>query len=133
MLIRLAWVLALVLPCAAGNVAGFPRLPGLVGVRDAVRSHLSRDHQQDGLMTDQNAANDGTAANKAPLRCFEVHHPVLTPDGTAPADRPAAMRSYGDADAGNSSCTAVLMEHSFGNSYGSPYVGGSNLHAITPF
>jgi hypothetical protein len=32
MLLRLSWALTLALPCGAGDVAGFPRLPGLAQV-----------------------------------------------------------------------------------------------------
>jgi hypothetical protein len=42
-----------------------------------------------------------------PLECFQVTEPVLTPTGSS-ADQ---------------ACTVTLMDHSFDNSYGSPFVG----------
>ncbi|KAI0121691.1 peptide N-acetyl-beta-D-glucosaminyl asparaginase amidase A-domain-containing protein [Xylariales sp. AK1849] len=47
------------------------------------------------------------AATTTPLECFQVAEPVLTPEGAGTTE----------------SCTVVLMDHDFANSYGSPYVG----------
>ncbi|KAI1822729.1 peptide N-acetyl-beta-D-glucosaminyl asparaginase amidase A-domain-containing protein [Xylaria intraflava] len=77
------------------------------------------------------------AASAPPLECFQVAEPVLTPSGltrrdesSPPAFVPAnqnpivAEAKRGDVDAGDlSPCAVVLMEHTFANSYGFPFVG----------
>jgi hypothetical protein len=72
---------------------------------------------------------------RAPLECFQVAEPVLTPSGVTRRDITADLLSPsnqqpievdGDAaDPGNgkASCAVVLMEHTFANSYGAPFVG----------
>lgn len=54
----------------------------------------------------------------APLKCFQVAQPVLGPSG--PVYQDADDHS---SDGPGSSCSVVLMRHSFGFSYGKPYVG----------
>ncbi|KAI0403993.1 peptide N-acetyl-beta-D-glucosaminyl asparaginase amidase A-domain-containing protein [Xylaria palmicola] len=67
------------------------------------------------------------------LECFQVAEPVLTPSGLTrrdasqlPAFAPAEQKPI-DAAAGSGSapspCAVVLMEHTFANSYGAPFVG----------
>lgn len=119
------------LPFVAGLVAGSQRQPGLVGVRDAFRDHWSRDNHHDGIMANEAGVDDGTA-KKDPLRCFEVHHPVLTPQGPAVDERPVKLESRDVLDHDSASCDVLLMEYSFGNSYGSPFVGGSSLSRQCP-
>ncbi|KAI2643571.1 peptide N-acetyl-beta-D-glucosaminyl asparaginase amidase A-domain-containing protein [Xylaria nigripes] len=82
------------------------------------------------------------AASKLPLECFQVAEPVLTPSGVTRRDttRPPAITpidqqpisigvelggGHDDIEDGSSlsSCTVVLMEHTFASSYGHPYVG----------
>lgn len=59
---------------------------------------------------------------------FQVHAPVLTPagpyaiDGSSDASEDGPLSHQGEASKGPV-CARVLMEHSFGNSYGHPYVG----------
>lgn len=50
---------------------------------------------------------------------FQVHQPVLTPDGATLDDG----TSNGDAGSVQDSCQVVLMDHIFAYSYGEPYVG----------
>lgn len=52
------------------------------------------------------------------LKCFQIAQPVLGPEGVTPSwgrETPA-----GD---GQGECEMLLMEHSFGASYGQPFVG----------
>ncbi|KAI8966660.1 peptide-N4-(N-acetyl-beta-glucosaminyl)asparagine amidase A [Daldinia sp. FL1419] len=62
----------------------------------------------------------GSPANpaKTPLECFQVAQPVLTPKG------PPNNGSMPSGDASSeASCSALLMEHVFAFSYGTPFVG----------
>ncbi|KAI1084791.1 peptide N-acetyl-beta-D-glucosaminyl asparaginase amidase A-domain-containing protein [Whalleya microplaca] len=68
-----------------------------------------------------------SAAANTPLECFQVAEPVLTPSGLTVRDAsrpPTPSQALVDADInGEPSCTVVLMEHTFENSYGAPFVG----------
>jgi hypothetical protein len=60
------------------------------------------------------------------LKCFQVYQPVLTPSG--PSDDTVSEDGSSNTTtiepwATTSSCTNLLMEHSFGFSYGHPFVG----------
>ncbi|KAI0397069.1 peptide N-acetyl-beta-D-glucosaminyl asparaginase amidase A-domain-containing protein [Xylariaceae sp. FL0594] len=80
---------------------------------------------------------------RTPLECFQVAEPVLTPSGVTRRDRDiiaadllapsvglnqqpievgvdAAVNGFGGKA---SSCSVVIMEHTFANSYGAPFVG----------
>lgn len=69
------------------------------------------------------------------LECFQVAEPVLTPSGVTRRDSshlPALASAdqipieAEDGRGGSSSsapCAVVLMEHTFANSYGAPFVG----------
>ncbi|KAI1749766.1 peptide N-acetyl-beta-D-glucosaminyl asparaginase amidase A-domain-containing protein [Xylaria castorea] len=70
---------------------------------------------------------------RPPLECFQVAEPVLTPSGLtrrdasqvpifAPADQ-KLMEAVVDGGGQSSPCAVVLMEHTFANSYGAPFVG----------
>ncbi|TGJ79959.1 hypothetical protein E0Z10_g8812 [Xylaria hypoxylon] len=72
-------------------------------------------------------------ATRPPLECFQVAEPVLTPSGAtrrdtsqppalAPADQ-KPIEAAADSASASSPCAVVLMEHTFANSYGSPFVG----------
>ncbi|KAI4868871.1 peptide N-acetyl-beta-D-glucosaminyl asparaginase amidase A-domain-containing protein [Hypoxylon rubiginosum] len=61
------------------------------------------------------------ADTRAPLECFQVAEPVLTPEGLAFRDGVSAPTA--DRVSAEAGCTVVLMEHSFANSYGAPFVG----------
>ncbi|KAI1107426.1 peptide N-acetyl-beta-D-glucosaminyl asparaginase amidase A-domain-containing protein [Jackrogersella minutella] len=65
--------------------------------------------------------SDAAAAVTTPLECFQVAEPVLTPQGALFRDGVPIIGDVipiGDAAAH----TVVLMEHSFANSYGAPFV-----------
>ncbi|KAI0181267.1 peptide N-acetyl-beta-D-glucosaminyl asparaginase amidase A-domain-containing protein [Hypoxylon sp. FL1284] len=67
------------------------------------------------------ADNSALADTSTPLECFQVTEPVLTPQGPALSDGVTALRA--DPASAEAECTVVLMEHSFANSYGAPFVG----------
>lgn len=123
-LFRFAWVLAAVSPVTAGFDAGLKRQPGLAGLREALRADWPRCSQDDVVETNEMPDKDGIA-KQDPLRCFEVHRPVLTPEGPVVDERPlvqgSPMENEGNQGA-SPSCDIVLMTHSFGNSYGDPFV-----------
>ncbi|KAL0942534.1 peptide-n4-(n-acetyl-beta-glucosaminyl)asparagine amidase a [Colletotrichum truncatum] len=66
---------------------------------------------------------DDAARSQRPLDCFQIAQPVLGPKG------PVYQELGRSDDQGKSqsdpkgSCTVRLMEHSFGNSFGKPFVG----------
>lgn len=62
----------------------------------------------------RSATTTTTAATATVLDVFQVHQPVLTPDG-ATLD---SAKSIGGA-----ACQVLLMDHVFAYSYGEPYVG----------
>ena len=66
-----------------------------------------------------NAKRDENAGRSV-LECFQPTQPVLLPQGATTSDGRVAE---GTAPKVSSSCTATLMVHSFGNSYGQPFVG----------
>jgi hypothetical protein len=82
-------------------------------------------------MSNEYGDHDGTAEDD-PLWCFEVHHPVLLPSGPTVDERQAAAHSSMAFDRGASSCDLVLMKHSFANSYGNPFIGGSPTLMTAP-
>lgn len=68
------------------------------------------------------------------LECFQVAEPVLTPAGVtrrdsshlpalASADQVPIEAADGRGGASSAPCAVVLMEHTFANSYGAPFVG----------
>ncbi|KAF2970797.1 hypothetical protein GQX73_g2749 [Xylaria multiplex] len=73
------------------------------------------------------------APTRAPLGCFQVAEPVLTPSGVTRRDTsqlPALspmnqkpIEAAADDASVSSPCAVVLMEHTFANSYGFPFVG----------
>ncbi|OTA91718.1 hypothetical protein M434DRAFT_75833 [Hypoxylon sp. CO27-5] len=69
------------------------------------------------------STNSAQGAARTPLECFQVAEPVLTPQGAAFRDgiNTPILNSAPAGDAAGS--TVVLMEHSFANSYGAPFVG----------
>jgi len=71
---------------------------------------------------------------RAPLECFQVAEPVLTPSGVTrrditvdllpPSNQQPIEVDDDAAGLGNrKACAVVLMEHTFANSYGAPFVG----------
>lgn len=69
------------------------------------------------------------AAETTPLECFQVAEPVPSPPGSAFPENDSASRALirnGAAiTASEPGCEVVLMEHTFANSYGAPFVGRS--------
>lgn len=59
---------------------------------------------------------------------FQVHQPVLTPEG-ATLDN---GKSNGEAGDVQDACQVVLMDHIFAYSYGEPYIGGLPPYASSP-
>lgn len=87
---------------------------GPAGLRDLTR----RSSDESTLI----ARQDGGNQTAAPLECFEVDSPVLTPKGLV-----VGAEIVGDSPiAGTPSCDVLLMDHHFAYSYGQPFVGKSN-------
>ncbi len=70
-----------------------------------------------------------SAATPSALECFQVAEPVLTPSGVTRRDR-SQLPALASADQipieaaadSDSSCSVVLMNRVFENSYGAPYI-----------
>ncbi|KAB5577673.1 peptide N-acetyl-beta-D-glucosaminyl asparaginase amidase A-domain-containing protein [Coniochaeta sp. 2T2.1] len=62
------------------------------------------------------------AASPTVLECFQVAPPVLTPKGATESDGLEVFMDAGNSASGEV-CTQLLMEHSFANSYGQPFIG----------
>ncbi|KAB5535148.1 peptide N-acetyl-beta-D-glucosaminyl asparaginase amidase A-domain-containing protein [Coniochaeta sp. 2T2.1] len=62
------------------------------------------------------------AASPTVLECFQVAPRVLTPEGAAESDDSEVVMDAGNSASGEV-CTQLLMEHSFANSYGQPFIG----------
>jgi hypothetical protein len=73
----------------------------------------------------QVTSTSSAAASPTVLECFQVAPPVLTPHGpsqqTTGSDGPQPVLDQGNPT--SASCSVLLMEHSFGFSYGKPFVG----------
>lgn len=76
---------------------------GVLGAALATPSRRQAPEGQDGL-----------------LECLQVAQPVLGPEGPTPSW--GRETPVGD---GQGECETLLMEHSFGASYGQPFVGMS--------
>lgn len=61
------------------------------------------------------------------LECFQVHQPVLTASGwntkSTSEDVDREAKTYTGLSEEANSCSVLLMKHSFGFSYGHPFVG----------
>jgi len=65
------------------------------------------------------------------LECFQVYQPVLFPKGAVDqvvASDGSENTTIISPTASNSSCQVLLMEHTFGFSYGIPFVGMFSSH-----
>jgi hypothetical protein len=103
-------------------------LGGLIALVIIVRSYLALPCSSGALGPALRAIGIASAALPVAgvLRCFQVHRPVSTPPGLAvhnisnaePAN-PIPVQPLALAGA----CTKLLMQHSFGFSYGHPFVG----------
>ncbi|KAL2758667.1 hypothetical protein ACRALDRAFT_1080408 [Sodiomyces alcalophilus JCM 7366] len=73
------------------------------------------------LQTKTTIPSEGHTWPEAPLECVQVAQPVLGPSGPVlqgTGTSPGAAETLGEP-----SCTMLLMEHTFGFSYGKPFVG----------
>ena len=88
--------------------------------RDTVGSHPFAKFKLHGprLEPDEAPASPKDSAVAPPLECFQVSEPVLTPAAPSLTDNGADEGSLGET-----ACDIVLMEHTFANSYGAPFVG----------
>ncbi|ROV96264.1 hypothetical protein VMCG_07690 [Cytospora schulzeri] len=66
-----------------------------------------------------NVTTTSATATATVLEDFEVHQPVLTPEGATTDDG----ESTDDSSSVEDSCSVVLMDNVFAYSYGTPYVG----------
>lgn len=87
---------------------------------------LSRDKAGPGAGTpavlrrqSTSVTTSSATATSTVLEDFEVHQPVLTPEGATLDDG----QSTQDSSSVEDSCSVVLMDHVFAYSYGEPYVG----------
>ena len=108
--------------------AGHPAI--VRGGRDTVGSHPFAKFKVLGpdLAPNEAPAPLSAALDAPPLECFQVAEPVLAPVGPSFSDSGAAKAlrdSVGTGTAVEPSCDVVLMQHTFANSYGAPFVGMS--------
>lgn len=84
------------------------------------------------LIKDSTTAPVASASTAPILQVFQVHPPVLTPSGivesvsrsdSASVARNASASTVIATTAANASCDVLLMNYSFGYSYGKPFVG----------
>lgn len=132
-ILSLAYVVALA--WARPDDAGDPSLfgSGGGGGRESFGSHPFAKFKVMALDIDAasptTTASTTPAAETTPLECFQVAEPVPSPPGSAFLDNGSASRALvrnGAANtAGEPACAVVLMEHTFANSYGAPFVGRS--------
>jgi hypothetical protein len=74
----------------------------------------------------QRQATTSSAPTSLPtvLECFQVAEPVLTPQGAQSSSGGGAPVTTNATDSSpTASCQVLLMDHVFGNSYGTPFVG----------
>ena len=90
--------------------------------RDTVGSHPFAKFKllRPDIEPDEAPAPSSDPAVAPPLECFQVSEPVLTPE--APSSPDSAVD---ESLSGEIACNALLMEHTFVNSYGAPFVGMS--------
>ncbi|CAJ2510556.1 Uu.00g095250.m01.CDS01, partial [Anthostomella pinea] len=103
--------------------------PRNIAKRDTGALHPFAKYKNIALAPNATTTSTAPTATRAPLECFQVAEPVLTPAGITPRDtsRPPAANqvslAYDINVAEEASCTVVLMDHTFENSYGAPFVG----------
>ncbi|KAI8626358.1 peptide N-acetyl-beta-D-glucosaminyl asparaginase amidase A-domain-containing protein [Xylariaceae sp. FL1651] len=105
--------------------------PRKLAERDSIALHPFAKYKN--LATGANATSTTSAAptpTRPLLECFQVAEPVLTPSGVTRRDtssppavdqKPLQVGAGSESDA--SPCAVVLMQHTFANSYGAPFVG----------
>ena len=96
--------------------------------RDTVGSHPFAKFKLHGpgLEPDEAPAPSSGSAVTPPLECFQVSEPVLAPD--APSSSDSALD---DKLPGETACDVLLMEHTFANSYGAPFVCTSHTATVS--
>ncbi|KFH41689.1 Peptide-N4-like protein [Hapsidospora chrysogenum ATCC 11550] len=78
---------------------------------------LSPAHWRDRVVNQHNLLEPQQRPSPKPLECFQVTSPIDTPRGLAVGDRIVEKHET------LPSCSHRLMQHTFGNSYGKPFVG----------
>lgn len=98
-------------------------------VQEEVRYNTPSSQAQIGKLHSikrQDVVSSAAAATQTVLECFQVSQPVLTRRGPLYHSTEDGGPVVLTDDAGPSpkeSCTILLMEHSFGSSYGVPFIG----------
>ncbi len=107
------------------TVWSFSRCP-LPAETPVLQSQLSYRNNVQAAVVATTPTSSASPSSTAVLEVFQVYQPVLTPEGptaeTISSDgslNTTTIEPTGNAD----SCTKLLMEYSFGFSYGRPFVG----------
>jgi hypothetical protein len=100
---------------------------------DATGVRLSKRGQNAQSATEQIFLSRGKASSSSVLEVFQVYQPVFAPSG--PTDQTVESDGFSNTTAIGSTetiagCNQLLMEYSFGFSYGHPFVG-MFLYSIT--
>lgn len=99
--------------------------PASIGDGRPSRAEAHRQESNFGMVKRQTASASSTSsaasATGTVLVDFQVHQPVLTPEG-ATLDSGVSNGEAGDVQ---DSCQVVLMDYVFAYSYGEPYIGQS--------
>ncbi|KAK1979580.1 peptide N-acetyl-beta-D-glucosaminyl asparaginase amidase A-domain-containing protein [Colletotrichum cereale] len=104
---------------------------GYVASRNLIPEVALSDYgsRHQGIMADATASSDpqpgAEQAGQRPLECFQVAQPVLGPNGPVYQEVARGRRDdgKGTSPADSAGCKVQLMDHSFGNSFGKPFVG----------
>lgn len=82
--------------------------------------------KEDEAVSTTSTTSTAAATSTGVLEVFQVYPPVLTPDGvtdeTILSDRSGNTTVF-DSTAAATTCQVLLMDFSFGNTYGNPFVG----------
>lgn len=99
------------------------RLPGSTGHDGSSDVEVHRENGKFGMVRRQSVSSSATStaatATGTVLVDYQVHQPVLTPEG-ATLDNGVSNGEAGDVQ---DSCQVVLMDYVFAYSYGEPYIG----------
>lgn len=91
------------------------------------RNQADRSGHDYNLQTKPTILSEGLAWPDDPLKCFQVAQPILGPSGLVLQGTGISREVAAEEALGEPSCSMLLMEHSFGFSYGKPFVGPSYL------
>ncbi|ROT34464.1 peptide-N4-(N-acetyl-beta-glucosaminyl)asparagine amidase A [Sodiomyces alkalinus F11] len=94
---------------------------GLEDQHELISSELEHELLAPQDQPDRAVLAEGHAWPEAPLECIQVAQPVRGPSG--PVLQGTAIHSLAGEAPGEPCCSMLLMEHSFGFSYGKPFVG----------